>query len=410
MTNPPIPPHPVEVERLSKRYGLPLVQRMGTLLRSLGGIRATTIPVSGESWALHEVSLRVAAGETLGVIGLNGSGKSTLLKILAGVSAPTRGRVTVRGGLYSMIELNAGVHMELTGRENIRLLGAVIGLSRRDMAARMAEIEAFCELGPWLDRPVRMYSSGMLVRLGFGVGIHVEADIMLMDEVLAVGDLSFYNKCLRHMEELRSRGRTTLFVSHNMHRVQRMCDRVLVLDRGRQLFVGDTVAGVRVYEEVVRRSQGASQGRQFDFLGISLESMHLSDGAGTALTRVAPGADVVLHIALQVSQPVQQARINVVLESVDAVSVVWETLELEELPAGRQCFEVVWQDLRLRAGDYPVRLGITSGRLGIKGFRVTGALVLHMEGDPMAQGLYRPGGRVDWRGGSGAFPAGRGEP
>jgi len=229
----------ISIDRLWKRYGLPLIpalRRGRQRLRSLGSRQnpqsAIGNPQQDGPWALRDINLEVHRGETLGIIGRNGAGKSTLLKVLAGVTPPTRGRIKVEGRAFPMIELNAGIHPDLTGRENAYLLGAIMGVPRQEMKARMPEIEEFCELGEWFDRPVRQHSSGMLARLGFGVAMHASADVLLIDEVLAVGDFAFQKKCINHMTQLSSSGVTALFVSHNPYIIERMCDRVILLQNG----------------------------------------------------------------------------------------------------------------------------------------------------------------------------------
>ncbi len=180
----------IRIEGLWKHYGLPLpriVRRGWNWLTH----KNESSGDSGGPWALKDINLEIRKGETIGIVGRNGAGKSTLLKVLAGVTAPSRGLVEIRGRLFPMIELNAGLNMELTGRENVRLLGAVMGLSRREIESKLPDIEEFTELGDWFDRPVRMYSSGMLARLGFGVAVNIESEIILIDETFAVGDLKF---------------------------------------------------------------------------------------------------------------------------------------------------------------------------------------------------------------------------
>ena len=238
----------IRVEDLWKQYGLPLPKIAKRLRQSLKG-KSLSSAVS-EHWALKDVSFEVERGETLGIIGSNGAGKSTLLKILAGVTPATRGRVKVEGRIFPMIELNAGIHPELTGRENIRLLGAIMGFSRQEIEGKMGEIEGFCELGEWFDRPVRMYSSGMLARLGFGVAVNVDAKVLLVDEVLAVGDLAFRSKCFQRLEAMRSSGITILFVSHNLRQVDRLCDRVVLLEAGQVQSIGPPGEVVQAYYEL----------------------------------------------------------------------------------------------------------------------------------------------------------------
>jgi lipopolysaccharide transport system ATP-binding protein len=184
-------------------------------------------------WALRDVSFDVKQGEVLGVIGRNGAGKSTLLKILTGVTAPTGGQVKAKGRVASLLEVGTGFHPELTGRENIYLNGAILGMNKQEVARKFDEIVAFAETEQFLDTPVKRYSSGMYVRLAFAVAAHLEPEILLVDEVLAVGDAAFQNKCLGKMQDVAKGGRTVLFVSHNMAAVNRLCQRAVVLDGGR---------------------------------------------------------------------------------------------------------------------------------------------------------------------------------
>ena len=192
-------------------------------------------------WALREVNLEVGASQTVGLIGPNGSGKSTLLKVLSGILAPTTGTVAVRGRIASLLELGAGFNGELTGRENVFLNAAILGLSRRETERYFDEIVAFAELEPFIDNQVKHYSSGQYVRLGFAVAVHVDPDILLVDEVLAVGDESFQRKCLAKIGEFQQRGCTILFVTHALDLVPRICSRGVVLDHGRVLHDGDPV-------------------------------------------------------------------------------------------------------------------------------------------------------------------------
>lgn len=237
----------VSVNGLWKRYGLPVVPMARRSLDRMRGIERG--PDAYGPWALSDVSLEVKAGETFGLIGRNGAGKSTLLKILAGVSPPTRGDVTLRGSMFPMIELNAGTNQELTGRENIHLLGTIMGLSRAEVARRYDEIADFTELGEWLEKPVWQYSSGMKARLGFGVAVNIDAEVLLVDEVLAVGDLAFRKKCFGYLERLSYEGAAILFVSHNIKQVERICDRVAYLKKGRIVEMGNPEHVCYVYNE-----------------------------------------------------------------------------------------------------------------------------------------------------------------
>jgi len=191
-----------------------------------------------EFWALRDVSLTVPPGETVGIIGANGSGKSTILKLISAIMLPTRGRVRVRGSVSALIELGAGFHPEFSGRENVYIYGALLGLSRAQVRQKFDAIVDFAELPQFVDTPVKHYSSGMYMRLAFAVAAHVEPDILLVDEVLAVGDESFQRKCFARVNELRRAGVTVVFVSHALDTVSALCDRVAWLEHGRLRLVG----------------------------------------------------------------------------------------------------------------------------------------------------------------------------
>lgn len=269
----------IEIQGLWKRYGLPIPRLMRGLLRGLSPAseRTDTLP-----WALRNLDLTIRRGENLGIIGGNGSGKSTLLKILAGVTPPTRGDVRVDGRVFPMIELQAGINPDLTGRENIELLGAVMGYCPSDIAKRYPAIAEFSELDEWLDRPVRMYSSGMQARLAFSVAINTEADILLIDEILGVGDYRFQKKCVERLEQLRMSRRTTLvFVSHNPYQVQRLCDRVLLLNSGEQVQLDEASRALELYFGRL----GAKGAPRTESSGIVLPAVEHRDGSGTLRIR-----------------------------------------------------------------------------------------------------------------------------
>ena len=232
---------------------------MGALNAPVKRLRRNGTDPAETCWALKDVSFEVCRGESLGIIGRNGAGKSTLLKILSRITEPTRGRAELFGRLGSLLEVGTGFHPELTGRENIFLNGAVLGMRRSEIAAKFDEVVAFAEIDKFLDTPVKHYSSGMYMRLAFAVAAHLETEILLVDEVLAVGDAEFQARCLGKMGHIASEGRTVLFVSHNMAAIQTLCKRVLWLDDGQVRQDGSSGSVVRSYLGSASSSLGTSR-------------------------------------------------------------------------------------------------------------------------------------------------------
>ncbi|MEX0429693.1 ABC transporter ATP-binding protein [Nocardioides sp. DS6] len=231
----------IRVENVTKNFTL----RYHRTFKQMTVAMAKGQDVSDRFTAVDDVSFSVEQGESIGLMGLNGSGKSTLLKMINGVMRPDKGSVLTRGRIAGLIATGAGFHPQLTGRENIYLNAAVMGLTQRETDRIFDDIVEFADIGRFLDTPVNTYSSGMNSRLGFSVAVHIDSDIFLADEVLAVGDKPFKRKCLARMEEIRKSGRTIFYVSHAAASVKRMCDRVLVLEQGKLAFDGDVDAGIK---------------------------------------------------------------------------------------------------------------------------------------------------------------------
>jgi len=259
----------IHVEGLSKSYQLGQRRGYDTLRDSLAAATGALFHGRrGESqrktiWALDDVSFEVEAGEVLGVIGRNGAGKTTLLKILSRITEPTRGLADIHGRLGSLLEVGTGFHPELTGRENISLNGAILGMRRTEIARKFDDIVEFAGVSEFIDTPVKRYSSGMYVRLAFSVAAHLEPEILLVDEVLAVGDAEFQKRCLGKMQEIGKSGRTVLFVSHSMPTVTRLCDRVIMLEKGAVAADGPAIEVVSRY---LTSDQGAQSIRRWDEL------------------------------------------------------------------------------------------------------------------------------------------------
>ena len=261
----------LEVRGLSKKYILGRSRRQNESMRELilrgmhkpiDVLRGQNGSQETEFWALRDVSFDVNHGDVLGVIGRNGAGKSTLLKIMSRITDPTQGYITVRGRLSSLLEVGTGFHPELTGRENIFLNGAILGMTKAEISAKFDEIVAFSEIEKFLDTPVKRYSSGMFVRLAFAVSAHLNPEILVVDEVLAVGDMAFQKKCLGKMSEVSQGGRTVLFVSHNMAVVQNLCSNAIVLSEGKLVLHGTAKDAIDFYLHSVRGE--GSQGHVLD--------------------------------------------------------------------------------------------------------------------------------------------------
>ncbi len=316
-------------------------------------------------WALRDVSFEVEPGEVLGVIGRNGAGKSTLLKILSRITEPTRGRVEIRGRLASLLEVGTGFHPELTGRENIFLNGAILGMRRREIARKFDEIVAFAEIETFLDTPVKRYSSGMYVRLAFAVAAHLEPDILLVDEVLAVGDAEFQKRCLGKMGEVRGEGRTVVFVSHNMAAISALSTRGLLLDHGASRFAGSIEQTIREY----LRGAPMATGGQIDLRehpfrrresAVLLEGIVLRTAEGAAAGVHRCGKPLVIELQLASRAHLREPQFGIGFDDsmgnrVFSVATYLSSSSLPELrgPARVQC---VIDDLPLAPAVYTLSL------------------------------------------------------
>lgn len=382
----------IRIEGLWKRYGLPLP---AFVHKGLNYLKKKTPDNGGGPWALRDVSLEVRRGETVGIVGRNGAGKSTLLKVLAGVTGPTRGRVEIRGRIFPMIELNAGLHMELTGRENVRLLGAVMGLSHREVESKLPEIEDFTELGEWFDRPVRMYSSGMLGRLGFGVAVNIESDVVLIDETFAVGDLKFQNKSLARVKEMRESGATVLLVSHSLETLQFVARRGILLEQGKLLAAGSALEAINEYEKLVFRSeQKRLEHRVRNRISsedVNIYSARVYGEDGRSLTEVPAGEPFGIEVDLRLNRPLERPMFSMGILNAAGILCKWNISEEDGLSAsGRSDHYVlrVWYpENRLSTGAYEAHFAAREAASFETLERIAGIVTFAVIGSQRSRGI-----------------------
>ncbi len=306
-------------------------RRAGSVKSALAGRSGGSAAANGFVPALTEVSFRVEPGETVGVIGANGSGKSTLLKLLAGIVRPTSGSVEVDGRLAALLELGAGFHPEISGRENVEVAGLLLGLSKREVAAKLPEIVRFAGVEEFLDAPVKTYSSGMAVRLGFAVAAHSDPDLLLVDEVLAVGDEAFAHRCLEKFSEFERAGKTLLFVSHDLALVSARCRRAIWLDHGRIAADAPASEAVALYRERVAREEADARlaapasGLSAPRIGSGravLEGVRLLDGKGEETRRIASGSPAAIELSVRAAEEVADFVFGVAIATVSGIPVL----------------------------------------------------------------------------------------
>ncbi|MDE3110077.1 MAG: ABC transporter ATP-binding protein [Acidobacteriota bacterium] len=348
----------IRVQGLGKRYRIGERERYSVLRDVLARPFSTWSRLRErkkrpELWALKDVSFEVRNGEVLGLIGRNGAGKSILLKVLSRITKPTEGRAEICGRVGSLLEVGTGFHPELTGRENVFLNGAILGMSRREIQRKFDEIVAFSEVERFLDTPLKYYSSGMQVRLAFAVAAHLEPEVLFVDEVLAVGDVAFQKKCLGKMQDVSRSGRTIVFVSHQMNQVRRLCERVIWIDAGRIKKWGPASLVLGEYESAMASGQWKQNGRQShgrdkaSFLRWEIENLDAT--ASNLLTTL---GSVFVRFTIEVREPVRLGRHGIALFNTERQLIwAWAT-DRVELDPGTHEFRYIFPTLPLRPGAY----------------------------------------------------------
>lgn len=359
----------IEVKHLTKEY------QLGSVTSIKDNIRHTLAKIQGkETWerekfkALDDVSFSIEEGEVVGIIGHNGAGKSTLLKHLANISKPTKGEVVVRGSIAPLIEVGAGVNPELTGRENIFLNGAILGIPKKIISRKLDEIIEFSELEQFIDTPVKRYSSGMTVKLGFSIATSMDADILIIDEVLAVGDLAFQRKCFNRMEKLiKQTGRTVLLVSHNIRQIQRICNRVLLLDHGKILIDGEQT---ETCEEFYRQNNTkiteqatTENSRNIRSSGeINLASITLLNQNGEEVNELSMNDPVTIRCEFDSIHEIQLPEVVVGFHTTDFFYVAsmgnTHLLDRPNITKGKNNIECSIKNLPLMPGTYALRFAV----------------------------------------------------
>jgi ABC-2 type transport system ATP-binding protein len=317
-------------------------------------------------WAVRDVTLDIPRGETLGIIGRNGAGKSTLLKLLSRITTPTSGTIELRGRLAALIEVGSGFHPELSGRENVFLSGSVLGMKRREIAAKLERIVDFSGVRPFIDMPVKWYSSGMYVRLGFAVAAHLEAEILLVDEVLGVGDAAFQLQCHERIGELRRGGTTMVFISHDLASIERLCDRVVLMSKGRLTEAGTPAAVLGRYHQLVAESFAADTADASVVAepgAARVADVRFVDDAGLEVHGTATGARLRTLVEVDVTVPVAEAVVEVFYYSRDGRTLHCQqstatTDDAVVLMPGRRRLEFVCDGFGLQPGTYSVGASI----------------------------------------------------
>jgi ABC-type polysaccharide/polyol phosphate transport system ATPase subunit len=307
-------------------------------------------------WALRGAEFSVAEGETLGIIGANGAGKSTLLSLIAGTTRPTEGSVAVAGRMSSLLELGAGFHPDLTGRENIYLNGSILGISRRDIDRKFDAIVDFAGIAPFIDSPVKFYSSGMYVRLGFSVAVEVDPDVLLMDEILAVGDEAFRKKSLAKVEEFKARGKTLLIVSHDLETIKKISDRILFLDSGRVITLGDPSRVVDEYKNYGVYKKGDVTVKDYGTREIVFDDVTLRDSRGAARPEFAPGEEMVIEMRYTAAKEIAAPVFGFGIADSAGHAVIGTNTQLKGYPVspvrGSGVMRVRIRSLNLQRGTY----------------------------------------------------------
>lgn len=366
----------IEVDHLTKEYRLGALQSLKQTLLSAGTrLTGRKTPEQPLFKALDDVSFSIAQGEVVGIIGHNGAGKSTLLKMMARISTPTRGSVSVKGSIAPLIEVGAGFVPDFTGRENVYLNGSILGLSHREIDKKLNEIVEFAEMAEFIDTPVKRYSSGMQVKLAFSVATCIESDILIVDEVLAVGDLAFQRKCFDRMEDLIKRqGKTVLIVSHNIRQIERLCSRTILFDHGRIRADGQPTEVCNLFYEISeghvvaqRANKKALSGSRMESGELSLHEIYLAGENGDPTPTVLAGDDIIVVATFEAIVDLVHPAFGIGIQTPDFLNIThkesFDDVTVASIPKGQ--FTIVCRFVKppFLAGVYTLRIGVGVGEV-----------------------------------------------
>lgn len=374
----------IQIHNLSKMYKL-YDKPSDRLKESLGLSRKKRYR---EHYALHDVSFDIEEGECVGIIGTNGSGKSTILKIITGILSPTEGEVKVDGRISALLELGAGFNMEYSGLENVYLNGTMIGFSKEEIDERLDDILAFADIGDFINQPVKMYSSGMFVRLAFAVAINIDPEILIVDEALSVGDVFFQAKCYHKFEEFKEQGKTILFVSHDLSSIAKYCDRVVLLNRGRMLDEGSPKAMVDMYKQLLVKQEPVKQGEggkpaenwrngfqvnpdtlEYGEKQAEIVDFVVLDSKGRQSNTIEKGTAFKIKMRVHFNETIQQPIMAYTFKNIQGTEItgtntMYEEAHVEHPEEGKECVVTFEQEMNLQGGEYLLSFGCTGYRNG----------------------------------------------
>lgn len=374
----------IQIHNLSKMYKL-YEKPSDRLKESLGLSKKKRYR---EHYALHDVSFDIEEGECVGIIGTNGSGKSTILKIITGILSPTDGEVKVDGRISALLELGAGFNMEYSGLENVYLNGTMIGFSKEEIDARLDDILAFADIGDFINQPVKMYSSGMFVRLAFAVAINIDPEILIVDEALSVGDVFFQAKCYHKFEEFKEQGKTILFVSHDLSSIAKYCDRVVLLNKGRMLDEGSPKAMVDMYKQLLVKQDPVKQGEggkpaenwrngfqvnpdtlEYGEKQAEIVDFVVLDSKGRQSNTIEKGSAFKIKMRVHFNESIQQPIMAYTFKNIQGTEItgtntMYEEAHVEHPDEGKECVVTFEQEMNLQGGEYLLSFGCTGYRNG----------------------------------------------